>query len=64
MVWLDLVNSGVFPPDPVKPVAPGVNHVLLCPGLDEGSSSGCLWWSPMSGEVTHMCHTSRNGLSH
>ena len=41
-----------------------VYQLLLSPGPDEGSPTGCLWWSPMDGEVTHMCHIFRNGLSH
>ena len=41
-----------------------VYQLLLSPGPDEGSPTGCLWWSPIGGEVTHMCHTLRNGLSH
>ena len=45
-------------------VTPGVYQSFLSPGLDEGSPTGCLWWSPMGGEVTYMCHTSRTGLSH
>ena len=45
-------------------VTPRVYQLLLSPGLDKGSPTGCLWWSPMGSEVTHMCHTLRNGLSH
>ena len=32
------------------------HQVLLSPGPDEGSPSGCLWGSPMGGEVTHVPH--------
>ena len=39
-------------------------QLFLSPGSDEGSPTGCLWWSPMGGEVTHMHHTSNNGLNH
>ena len=45
-------------------VAPGVYQLLFSPGPDEGSLTGCLWWSPIGGEVTYMSHTLRNGLSH
>ena len=38
---------------------PGKYHPLWPPDLDEGSTTGCLWWSLTGGEVTHMCHTSR-----
>ena len=42
-------------------VAPGEYQLLLSPGLDKGSPTGCLRLSPMGGEVTHMCHTLRGG---
>ena len=29
------------------------------PDLDEGSTTWCLWWSLMGGEVRNMCHISR-----
>ena len=45
-------------------VTPGVYQLLLSPGLDEGSPTGCLWWNPMGGDVTHMHYISKNGLSH
>ena len=41
--------------------APGVYHLLWSPDLDEGSPTGCLWWSPMGGEVTYMHHILRGG---
>ena len=45
-------------------VTPGVYQLLLSPGQDEGSPTGCFWWSPMGGEVKHMHHILRNGLSY
>ena len=39
--------------------APGMYHSLWPPDPDEGSPTGCLWWSLMGGEVTNMCHISR-----
>ena len=41
--------------------APGVYHLLWSPDPDEGSPTGCLWWSPMGGEVTYMHHILRGG---
>ena len=41
--------------------APGVYHLLWSPDPEEGSPTGCLWWSPMGGEVTYMHHISRGG---
>ena len=41
--------------------APGVYHLLWSPDLDGDSPTGCLWWSPMGGEVTYMCHILRGG---
>ena len=42
-IWFNLESS-----------APGVYHLLWSPDPDEGSPTGCLWWSPMGGEVTYM----------
>ena len=39
--------------------APGVYHSLWPPDPDEGSPTGCLWWSLMGGEVTYMHHILR-----
>ena len=39
----------------------GLHHSFLSPDLDEGSPIGCLRWSSMGDEVTHMCHTLRGG---
>ena len=39
--------------------APGVYHSLWPPDPDEASTTRCLWWSLMGGEVTYMCHTWR-----
>ena len=44
---------------------PGLFQPLRCtislwpPDPDEGSPTGCLWWSLMGGEVTYMHHISR-----
>ena len=50
VVWFGPVRSGLFQLIPVYSgliwlslFAPGVDHVLLSPDLDEGSPSGCLW---------------------
>ena len=49
-IWFNLESS-----------APGVYHLLWSPDPDEGSPTGCLWWSPTGGEATYMCHISRSG---
>ena len=49
-IWFNLESS-----------APGVYHLLWPPDPDEGSPTGCLWWSPMGGEVTYMCHIFKGG---
>ena len=64
VIWFSLVYSSLFHFSPVQPGNPWGVSVLLSPGLDEGSPTGCLWWSPTGGEVIHMHHTLRNGLSH
>ena len=38
---------------------PGEYQPLWPPDLDEGSTTGHLWWSLMGGEVRNMCHISR-----
>ena len=39
--------------------APGMYHSFWPPDPDEGSPTGCLWWSLRGGEVTYMHHISR-----
>ena len=39
--------------------APEVYHSLWPPDPDEGSPTGCLWWSLTGGEVTCMHHILR-----
>ena len=39
--------------------APGEYQPLWPPDPDEGSTTGCLWWGLMGGEVRNMCHISR-----
>ena len=43
--------------------APGLHHSFLSHDPDVGSPIGCLRWSPMDGEVTHMHHTLGVGVS-
>ena len=38
---------------------PGEYQPLWPPDPDKGSTTGCLWWSLMGGEVRNMCHISR-----
>ena len=68
-IWLNPVCSGIFWEVSSgfcldnwinqDSSAPGVYHSLWPPDLDEGSPTGCLWWSLIGGEVTYMCHKSR-----
>ena len=41
------------------PSAPGEYQPLWPPDPDEGSTTGCVWWGLMGGEVRNMRHISR-----
>ena len=63
LVQLDLVCSSLFWFSLVQPGNPWGVSMLLSPGPNEGSPTGASG-EVLGGEVTHMCHTLRNGLSH
>ena len=58
LVWVSLGQSQFN----LGFTAPGVYHLLWSPDPDEGSPTGCLWWSPMGGEVTYMYHILRGRM--